>query len=370
MKKKDGTERGKKNVYTDNVKLEVVGCLRYGLSYAEIERAFSIPASTLRVWRMSYISIPDKAKEKLAETGKYPESFVEKVTGEFRKGHSVKWISEIYAIPRWTVRSWVKNRSEKHPGLVATASANRAKAEGKTIRKEGALKKDGRGRRREERALISYPPAGNLPDAQARLNEAARTLLEGDGSVATLVVPVSEGRNLRITLDDSPAEVPVKKKGDRYTREFRDYATRLVFAGHRPCTEVARELGLSYWTLQGWVKEEKRKAGEEPQKTRCVDGKDGTRAPVARAENPLKQTETSVDGTEESFESDGSSPDEEKPAGNREEKGKNESGTRGSFNLLRLIPFLPAFRRRGHDGPKEEKTAGRDCGNCGRCRDL
>jgi transposase len=50
-----------------------------------------------------------------------------------------------------------------------------------------------------------------------------------------------------------------KKSGRRYDREFKENAVALVEGG-RTKTEVARDLGVSFWALQGWVK--KFKQGE------------------------------------------------------------------------------------------------------------
>jgi transposase len=41
----------------------------------------------------------------------------------------------------------------------------------------------------------------------------------------------------------------------RFTREFKVEAVRMVLAGDRPTTEVARELGLNTETLYRWKKE-------------------------------------------------------------------------------------------------------------------
>ena len=40
----------------------------------------------------------------------------------------------------------------------------------------------------------------------------------------------------------------------RYSEEFRDESVRLVLESERSVAEAARELGISVWTLRGWVK--------------------------------------------------------------------------------------------------------------------
>ena len=43
-----------------------------------------------------------------------------------------------------------------------------------------------------------------------------------------------------------------KKSGRRYDREFKENAVALVRGG-RTATEVARDLGVSTWSLNRWV---------------------------------------------------------------------------------------------------------------------
>ena len=40
----------------------------------------------------------------------------------------------------------------------------------------------------------------------------------------------------------------------RYSEEFRDESVRLVLESERSVAEIARELGISVWTLRGWMK--------------------------------------------------------------------------------------------------------------------
>ena len=51
------------------------------------------------------------------------------------------------------------------------------------------------------------------------------------------------------------------KKGTRYTPEFRQQIVDLVRAGRVPA-QLAREFGLSAWTIGSWVKQAARDAGK------------------------------------------------------------------------------------------------------------
>jgi transposase len=47
-----------------------------------------------------------------------------------------------------------------------------------------------------------------------------------------------------------------------YPPEFRQEAVRLVAAKEQPLAQIARELGVSGWTLRGWVKQAEIDRGE------------------------------------------------------------------------------------------------------------
>ncbi len=47
-----------------------------------------------------------------------------------------------------------------------------------------------------------------------------------------------------------------------YPPEFRQQAVRLVLAKEQPLAQIARDLGVSAWTLRGWVKQAEIDAGE------------------------------------------------------------------------------------------------------------
>ena len=50
----------------------------------------------------------------------------------------------------------------------------------------------------------------------------------------------------------------------RFSREFKEEAVRLAQSQDVPIKQVAKELGVSYWTLQYWLKQAK-KNGKKPE---------------------------------------------------------------------------------------------------------
>lgn len=48
-----------------------------------------------------------------------------------------------------------------------------------------------------------------------------------------------------------------------YTQEFREEAVRLVLDGQKSQERIAKDLGVSTWTLRDWVKKHKERSGEE-----------------------------------------------------------------------------------------------------------
>jgi transposase len=48
----------------------------------------------------------------------------------------------------------------------------------------------------------------------------------------------------------------------QYSKEFREEAARLVLEGNVSTTQAAKDLGMSVWTLRGWVKKHREKSGE------------------------------------------------------------------------------------------------------------
>ena len=47
----------------------------------------------------------------------------------------------------------------------------------------------------------------------------------------------------------------------QYTKEFREEAVRLALEGRESRAELARDLGVSVWTLGEWVRKDKERAG-------------------------------------------------------------------------------------------------------------
>jgi transposase len=47
----------------------------------------------------------------------------------------------------------------------------------------------------------------------------------------------------------------------QYTQEFREEAVRLALEGNESRAQIARDLGVSVWTLSEWVRKHKEKAG-------------------------------------------------------------------------------------------------------------
>jgi transposase len=58
----------------------------------------------------------------------------------------------------------------------------------------------------------------------------------------------------------------------RYSEEFREGAVRLVLESRSSISQVARDLGVSVWTLRGWVKKyrEKSRLGE-PRRAETIE---------------------------------------------------------------------------------------------------
>ena len=58
----------------------------------------------------------------------------------------------------------------------------------------------------------------------------------------------------------------------QYSEEFRDESVRLAVENRSSIAQVARDLGVSVWTLRGWVRKyrEKSRAGE-PRRVETVE---------------------------------------------------------------------------------------------------
>ncbi len=51
----------------------------------------------------------------------------------------------------------------------------------------------------------------------------------------------------------------------RFSREFKEEAVRLAQSQDVSIRQVARELGVSHWTLQYWLRQAKKNEGEKPE---------------------------------------------------------------------------------------------------------
>ena len=57
-----------------------------------------------------------------------------------------------------------------------------------------------------------------------------------------------------------------------YTEEFREEAVRLALECKQTRTQIARDLGVSTWTLGEWIRKHKEKTGEfRPAKTETLE---------------------------------------------------------------------------------------------------
>lgn len=65
----------------------------------------------------------------------------------------------------------------------------------------------------------------------------------------------------------------------RYDREFKENAMALVESG-REVKEVARDLGISHWSLKNWIK--LAKAGKEQTQVGTLDGESSSQREIRR----------------------------------------------------------------------------------------
>ena len=65
----------------------------------------------------------------------------------------------------------------------------------------------------------------------------------------------------------------------RYDREFKENAMALVESG-REVKEVARDLGISHWSLKNWIK--LAKAGKEQTQVGTMDGESSSQREIRR----------------------------------------------------------------------------------------
>ena len=65
----------------------------------------------------------------------------------------------------------------------------------------------------------------------------------------------------------------------RYDREFKENAVALVESG-KEIKEVARDLGISHWSLKNWCK--RAKAGKDQTQVGTMDGESGSQREIRR----------------------------------------------------------------------------------------
>ena len=70
----------------------------------------------------------------------------------------------------------------------------------------------------------------------------------------------------------------------RYDREFKENAMALVESG-REVKEVARDLGISHWSLKNWIK--LAKAGKEQTQVGTMDGESPSQREIRRMRHEI-----------------------------------------------------------------------------------
>jgi transposase len=88
-------------------------------------------------------------------------------------------------------------------------------------------------------------------------------------------------------------------KAKQYTREFTNRAVRLCDESNRPVSEVARDLGVEYATIYGWMK----KAGKTKRRQSRLPGVAGAvprtpeamQAEIDRLQRELEETKEKLD---------------------------------------------------------------------------
>jgi transposase len=83
-------------------------------------------------------------------------------------------------------------------------------------------------------------------------------------------------------------------KAKQYTKEYVARAVRLCDASKRPVAEVARDLGVEYATLYGWMK----KAGKTKRREGgplLPDTPEGMRAEIERLQRELEETKEKLE---------------------------------------------------------------------------
>jgi transposase len=89
-------------------------------------------------------------------------------------------------------------------------------------------------------------------------------------------------------------------KAKQYTREYVVRAVKLCDESDRPIAEVARDLGVEYATLYGWMKKAgktKRRQGGTPNLTagRVAQTPEAMRAQIERLQRELEETKKQLE---------------------------------------------------------------------------
>ena len=92
------------------------------------------------------------------------------------------------------------------------------------------------------------------------------------------------------------------KKQRRYTAEFKSDALALIHRDKRPLVHIAEDLGMNYWTLRGWyrqdmAKNKRRKTLDMAKKGIPTSESDSQKA--KRLERELARLQRKVDQLEE-----------------------------------------------------------------------
>ena len=94
-----------------------------------------------------------------------------------------------------------------------------------------------------------------------------------------VVDPASKIREGLAKRERTKMETTQSRYARRYDREFKENAVALVESG-REVKEVARDLGVSQWSLKNWCKQSK--AGKEQTQVGTLDGESSLQREVRR----------------------------------------------------------------------------------------
>lgn len=77
----------------------------------------------------------------------------------------------------------------------------------------------------------------------------------------------------------------------QYTDEFKSDALNLVRRGDRSINQVARDLGVSHWTLRGWIKNEHMAKRRKKGLAKAAAADPATESPQQRLERLERENE-------------------------------------------------------------------------------